>query len=565
MRTWLITIPAMAAAFAGGVVLNDSKWHAVDGSEPKATEAPLYWQAPMNPKFRSDKPGKSPMGMELIPIYAEGKQKQEEEGVVTITPAVENNLGVRVAAVKRSQLVQQIETVGYVGYDETKLTQVNTRVDGWIEKLYVTAEGDPVKRGQRLFDLYSPTLVNAQEEYLAAVKSRNKGLIKASEARLAALGISGNTIQRLKQTLKVKQRISIYAPQNGYIANLNVRQGMYIKPSVTVMKLVQLDSIWVVAEVFERQAGWLKKGQPATMTLDYLPGREWLGQVDYIYPTLDSKTRTLRVRVRFENRDGMLRPNMFTRIAIQSHGKDDILTVPREAVIRTGSQDRVVKAMGGGRFKSVRVETGLETIEHIEVLRGLKADDQIVVSAQFLIDSESSVTRDFERMEFDDQPQFAIVEGQVNTVMSEHLMLTVAHQPVDIWQWPAMTMNFVVDSKIELASIKEGDRLRFKVEDLGGQKYLISELLDHWHEGDRENSHDHSVQDADPSSALEINPQNHQAQSAVTDLKSKNSDLDIKKNRHPDLKTNSNHRGMSMDSDPLMKATSHGSMNGGVQ
>ncbi|OMH31787.1 efflux RND transporter periplasmic adaptor subunit [Motiliproteus sp. MSK22-1] len=535
MKIWLITIPAMVIAFSGGIVLNDREWHSEVASEPKVAEAPLYWRAPMNPNFRSDKPGKSPMGMDLIPVYAAEQQKQQEAGIVTITPAVENNLGVRTAEVKRGQLVQQIETVGYVGYDENKLTQVNTRVDGWIEKLYVTAEGDPVKRGQRLFELYSPTLVNAQEEYLAALKSRNKGLLRASKARLSALGISAKAVQRLEQTLKVKQRISIYAPQDGYVANLNVRQGMYIKPSVTVMKLVQLDSVWVMAEVFERQAGWLKEGQPATMTLDYLAGREWLGKVDYVYPTLDSKTRTLRVRIRFENNDGMLKPNMFTRIAIQSRGKDNILMIPREAVIRTGNQNRVVKALGEGRFKSVRVKTGLETPEHMEILRGLRAGEQIVTSAQFLIDSESSVTRDFERMNFDDgQQKVVIVEGRVNTVMVEHRMLTVAHQPVDIWQWPSMTMNFTVDTNVDLALISEGDELRFELRDMGEQKYQISKILDHRHEEKSAAAHQHE---------------------SATDYPA------------PDTVSSRNlegsHTGMLMGSDSSEAAPTHSSMQGG--
>lgn len=360
---------------------------------------PLYWVAPMDPNFRRDKPGLSPMGMELVPVYAEDAQASEDKGTVTISPAVENNLGVRISPVKIAPFHSQINSVGYISFDEDRLQHIHARVSGWVEKLYAKAEGETVEAGTPLYALYSPELVNAQEEFVDALRRGGKQLIRSARERLLALEIPADHIQRLQKTRQVQRLITVSAPQSGVIESLDIREGMFIQPGNNILSIGSLEQVWVIAEIFERDAGLVSQGDKVTMRLDYLPGREWAGQVDYIYPTLDATTRTLRIRLRFDNSDQALKPNMFAQITIHHYGKTDSLLVPAEAVIRSGDQTRVVLAKGEGRFKSVAITIGKVSRSDIEILKGLEANDKVVTSAQFLLDSESSISSDFKRMQ----------------------------------------------------------------------------------------------------------------------------------------------------------------------
>ena len=366
------------------------------GGSTDGSREVLYWVAPMDSNYRRDEPGKSPMGMDLVPVYAD--EVDNQPGVVKIDPTVVNNLGVRTGTAERSDLARRIETVGYVTYDEDTVQHVHTRVDGWIEKLVTKASGDPVEQGQLLFELYSPTLVNAQEEFLTATRSGNQTLLKASRDRLDALGVSRSEIARLERERTVNQRVRVYAESDGVIANLGVREGIYITPASEVMSIAELDRVWVIAEVFESQSSWVKPGQPASVELDYLPGTVLEGTVDYVYPELDPKTRTLKVRLRFDNAGELLRPNMFASVQIEAEGFGRVVHVPREAVIRGGSMDRVVVALGDGRFKSQPVRLGIESGDRIAIRSGLRAGESIVVSGQFLIDSESNIESALTRM-----------------------------------------------------------------------------------------------------------------------------------------------------------------------
>ncbi len=377
---------------------------ATPGSASAQADKPLYWAAPMDPNYRRDKAGMSPMGMELIPVFAEDSQGQKgSAGTVRISPEVVNNLGVRTIAVQRDTLVSEINTVGYVTWDENKLVHIHPRVEGWIEKLYVKAEGEPVLKGTPLYEIYSPELVNAQEEFVLAFDRNNQRLIEASEQRLRSLQLSESDISALKKSRKVSQKIIRYAPSGGVVNNLNIREGFFVMPSTTLMSIGALDQVWIEAEIFERQASLVKQGAPVIVRLDYMPDKNWLGRVDYVYPTLDAKTRTLKVRMRFDNPDLALKPNMFAQVHIHSASEETTLLVPREALIRTGSQDRVVLALGDGRFKSIQVGVGRFDERNAEILSGLSEGERVVVSAQFLLDSESSKTSDFQRMNREDK------------------------------------------------------------------------------------------------------------------------------------------------------------------
>lgn len=357
----------------------------------------LYWVAPMDANYRRDGPGKSPMGMDLVPVY-EG-EGSAQPGVVSIDPTMVNNLGVRTEKAQSGLLPREITTVGYVGYDEDTVQHVHTRVEGWIEKLVTKTSGDPVTKGQLLFEIYSRTLVNAQEEYLVASRSNNQPLLKASVDRLRAFGVGTSEISRLEKEKTVRQRVPVYAEIDGVIANLGVREGIFVTPSTEIMSVARLNSIWVLAEVFERQAAWVRTGQSATVELDYLPGKTWQGVVDYVYPELNPTTRTLKVRIRFENDAVVLRPNMITRVTIEGDNFGEVVHVPREAVIRGGTLDRVVVALGNGRFRVQPVKIGIESGDRVAIRSGLSEGDDVVVSAQFLIDSESNITSALSRLE----------------------------------------------------------------------------------------------------------------------------------------------------------------------
>jgi Cu(I)/Ag(I) efflux system membrane fusion protein len=353
----------------------------------------LYYRHPHNPSITSAKPMQDEMGMDYVPVYDDGGGAS-----VKISAAVQNNLGVRTAKAERGKLWRRVDTVAYVDYDENKITHIHLRTRGWIEKLLIKSEGERVKKDQLLFEVYSPELVNAQEEYLQAQRSGSKTLFSASRDRMYALGISKKQVERLDATHKVEQFVQVYAPQDGIVNKLGVRQGMYVMPEVEVMSLADLSSIWLLAEVFEKQAEWIKVDQPAEVTLSYIPGRTWEGKVQYVYPSLNRTSRTLKVRLLFDNPDESLKPNMFANVNIFAGPKDDVVFVPREALIRTGSAERVILSQGDGRFAARKVVSGMESGDYIEIQYGLQEGDMVVTSGQFLIDSEANLKASLQRM-----------------------------------------------------------------------------------------------------------------------------------------------------------------------
>jgi Cu(I)/Ag(I) efflux system membrane fusion protein len=479
-RTALITLSLVVAVVLG--VLMGRAWQSdTDNAETASSSTEreiLYWKAPMDPGYRRDEPGKSPMGMDLVPVYA-GEEGEDDPSVVSISPTIVNNLGVRTAAVERSALSRRVETVGYVGYDEDTLQHIHTRVDGWIEKLGIKATGDPVRRGQLLFELYSPTLVNAQEEYLAALNSQNNTLLNASRQRLGALGVTASEIKRLDRERTAHRLISVFADEDGYAAELSVREGIYITPATEIMSIARFDQVWVLAEVFERQAAWIQVGQQAEVELDYVPGQGWQGRVDYIYPELDAKTRTLKVRLRFDNTSRALRPNMFARISIFGSETTPVVHVPREALIRGGAVDRVVLALGGGRFRVQPVDIGIESGDRVEIRMGINEGDLVVTSGQFLIDSESNIEMALARMDENAGKQLpnrvqigAVVRGVDVTTPN----VTLQHDPVPEWSWPAMTMSFEIADSSLLSGLQEGQPVNVEIERLADGRHRITEI-----------------------------------------------------------------------------------------
>ncbi|MDX1626823.1 MAG: efflux RND transporter periplasmic adaptor subunit [Wenzhouxiangellaceae bacterium] len=403
----IVIFIGMALAAIGGFLV--AWWLLPSGSsQPAGTRDGereiLYWVAPMDPNYRRDEPGKSPMGMDLVPVYAdEAEAGSDDVPALRISPQVVNNIGVKTTEVVRDTLTRTIRTVGFVAPNAERIAHVHVRSEGWIERLHVEYEGARVEPGGLLFEIYSPALVSAKEEFVQSLRGGQPALVRAAETRLRALGMLPDQIDALRDSRSVDRLLQVRAPQEGYVMQLNVREGMFVEPGTTIMSLANLDTIWVDVAVFESQIGWVEAGQPASMTAPFAPARTWRGQVDYVYPTIDAETRTARVRLAFDNPDGSLKPEMYTSVRIEAAPVRNVLVVPAKSVIRTGDGERVILALGGGRFRPARVRTGVETGGLVEIAAGLSAGERIVVSGQFLIDSEASLDASLMRL-VDDAP-----------------------------------------------------------------------------------------------------------------------------------------------------------------
>ncbi len=364
----------------------------------------LYYKDPMHPWITSDKPGKAPdCGMDLVPVY-EGEE-ETEPGVIRIDPTIVQNIGVRIEPVKRMKLTKTIRTVGRVDYDETKIVVLTTKISGWIEKLYVDYTGKFVRKGEPLFEVYSPELVTAQEEYLQAINYRENvsgskdpyiieganQLVESARKRLLYWDVTEEQIKELESTKRVRKTLIFYSPVDGVVLEKNIFLGTKVAQGMNLMRIVNLSTIWVYADVYEYELPWVRVGEEAEVELSYIPGKTLKGKVVYIYPFLQPETRTVKIRLEFENPGYLLKPDMYVNVNIKSKVAIDALVVPEQSVIRTGKRDIVVVALGGGRFKSVEVKLGVLADGYYQVLEGLHENQNIVTSSHFLIDSESNL------------------------------------------------------------------------------------------------------------------------------------------------------------------------------
>jgi Cu(I)/Ag(I) efflux system membrane fusion protein/cobalt-zinc-cadmium efflux system membrane fusion protein len=390
---WFVSAPAGPAASDSG-----------SGPCPGGAQ-PAYWKAPMDPTYVRDAPGKSPMGMDLVAVCAD-ESDELPEGTVRINPGMIQNMGVRMVRVERRDLSRVVRAVGRVGYDERLVEHVHIKVQGWIEKLYVMFEGEMVERGQPLLELYSPELVSTQEELLIAARYRDAtgdspfpdvkrggdDLFEATRRRLALWDIPDRDIDRLLDRGIVRKTLTLYAPTRGVVTHLMVRKGMEVGANDNLYTIADLSRVWVYADVYEYELAWIAEGQRGVVELSYLPGVALEGVVTYIYPYLDPKTRTARVRLELDNPGGVLKPDMFANVSIEAETRKSVLAVPEEAVIRSGRRNLIVVALGDGRFQPRDVTLGLDTGDGwLEVRGGLRESEQVVTSGQFLIDSESKL------------------------------------------------------------------------------------------------------------------------------------------------------------------------------
>ena len=365
--------------------------------------APSYWYDPMHPSEHFTKPGKSPfMDMQLQPKCAASPAvtpgATTAPGRIEVDSRVVQNLGIRLRPVEQGSFEHGVDTVGLVGVDEHRIEAIQVREPGWVEQLNVRAVGDSVRRGQELVGIYSPTLLATQQELLIARDSNDLHLIEAARTRLALFGLSTGQIAHIEHTGKPERRVAYYAPFDGFVMELGVRQGAAVEPGTTLFQLARLDSVWITAEVPETQSAWIKPGDPAEVQVAALPGVNFKGQVDYLYPELTQSTRSLKVRVVVNNPGLKLRPGMFAAAHFRGATIENVLTVPSEAVIKTGTRSIVIVADDGTHFRPVGVRVGAEHGDRSEILDGLTLGQNVVASGQFLIDSEASLRGAFESL-----------------------------------------------------------------------------------------------------------------------------------------------------------------------
>jgi RND family efflux transporter MFP subunit len=370
-----------------------------------------YWVAPMDPNYISDKPGKSPMGMDLVPVYEE---EETEATGIHVDPNFIQNFAVRTTAVENGSIPIVIRTIGTLDYNQKNIVSVNTKFEGWIEKAYVNYIGETVKRGDVLFEIYSPPLVTTQQEYLAtldyleklsskgdeeAVK-RAKSLLEATRERLQYWDITDDQIEELTNRKTPMRTLKILSPVSGIVIEKmgDSLEGMKLTPGMNVFKIADLSNVWAEIDVFEHQIQYVSLGQKADITLDAFPGKHWTGKVIYLNPTLNQKTRTLAAYVEIENPDRKLRPEMYANVEIRVPAVSGAVKIPSEAILHTGERNVVIVEKDKGFFEPREVTIGSEGEGYSQVTKGLHEGETIVVSSQFLIDSESNLKEAISKM-----------------------------------------------------------------------------------------------------------------------------------------------------------------------
>lgn len=475
-----------------------------------------YWYDPMVPNQKFDKPGKSPfMDMQLEPKYA-NTGSEGEEGGVAISSQTAQNLGFRLEEVSTKSFGESFSAVGRIEPDERRFYVVQTRVPGFVERLLVRAVGDPVKKGQKIAEIYAPDLLAAQQEYLTLLSLNNidndNSLKKAARNRLKLLGMTEGEISSITKAGKSSPRFGLYAPASGVLTELGVREGGQLMAGSSLMQISDLFQVWVIAEVPERDAARLKPGMSADVELQSLPGEVFKGKVGYLYPMLNDTSRTLQIRIELPNKDNRLRPGMYANVGFtgQIH---EALSISTETIIATGKRKIVIVKEKNG-YRPVEITTGQERDNYTEILDGLMEGEQVVASGQFLIDSEASLSGVLTRLSQQDksldqgmndmampmeEPMGKSMDASMEKPMATKKMpfgrgkvidvddklgkVTLDHEPIKELEWPSMTMGFKVKDSEQLKNLKAGDEVEFDLKAVPSDKpdmptqYMIDRVI----------------------------------------------------------------------------------------
>jgi Cu(I)/Ag(I) efflux system membrane fusion protein len=394
-----------AAATGYWLGMNSENSSRIAPSAKTAEREPLFYRNPMNPEVTSDVPTKGQMGMDYLPVYADDMQAGTPAGTVQIDPVTIQNIGVRTAEAVRRPLSHTIKTVGRVDYDEKRLVQLHPKTEGWVEELFVETTGEPVRANSILLSLYSPQLVSTQQEYVLALKNLEtlraspfddvrtgaEELVKTTEARLRLLDVPDHQIDDLKRTLTVKKGLHIHSPADGAVIRIGARAGQYVTPATELYAIADLSKVWVYVDIYEDELPWVKIGDQAHISVGALPGRIFTGTLSFIYPYAESRTRTIKVRMEFDNRELLLKPDMFANVTIDASAVPNAVAVPSEAIVRSGLREQIFVQRAPGKFEPRDVSLGVSSGGWTQVTEGIEPGERVVVSAQFLIDSESKL------------------------------------------------------------------------------------------------------------------------------------------------------------------------------
>lgn len=497
-KTILATaVVALAVGAAAGYRFSQQVPHpaAEARSGAPAERQPLFYRNPMNPAITSPVPAQDEMGMDYIPVYADSDASTGPAGTVRIDPVVVQNIGVRTAPVERRDLAYPVRAAGRVSHDEDRLARVHPKTDGWIEKLYAAKTGETVARGAALYTFHAPQIVSAQQEYLLALRNRETleespweeirrgagDLVRAARERLLFLGVSAAEIEALARTGKVSRSVTIHAPGKGTIMMVGAREGQYIGPQTEVYQLADLTRVWVIVDVYEDDLPWVKVGDEADLRLAALPGETITGRVAFIYPTMEDRTRSARLRLEFGNARGLLKPGMYVDVAIAADARRNVVAVPAEAVVRSGTREQLFVERSPGRFEPRAVRLGVSAGGWVQILEGAEPGETVVTSAQFLIDSESKLreaTAKLLEAGSGGEEEMAVhrTTGVMEEIDSSARTLTIAHEAVASLGWPAMTMDFTAGEGIAVDELAAGAAVRFEFSEAAPGEWTVTRI-----------------------------------------------------------------------------------------
>ena len=468
------------------------------GSEAKTERKPLYYRNPMGLPDTSPVPKKDAMGMDYVPVY-EGDAESGAQLSISLDKV--QKLGVKSEAATLRELDKTLRVTGRIEIDERRTYTIAPRFEGWVERLYVNATGQPVSKGQPLFDVYSPELVAAQREHALAVQGLAALQDADDDAKQSMQRLADASAARLKNWDMAdvhaghgEPRITFRAPATGIVLEKKAVQGMRFMPGEMLYQIADLSSVWVIAEVPEQDIGQVKLGTPAQVTVDAWPDRTFSGRVDFIYPTLNSATRTVQVRMQIANPNGLLKPAMFASAQIAAGKANKVLTVPASAVIDSGTRQMVLVRLAEGRFEPRSVTLGGRGDDYIEVRSGVAEGEQVVTSANFLIDSESNLKAALGGMSAATAPADAGRDSSRQVVLKPDLpgvghqaqgtleainadgTVSITHEPIPALKWPAMTMDFALANPSLAAGIQPGSKISFEIVERGEGEWVITKM-----------------------------------------------------------------------------------------
>jgi len=475
----------------------------------------LFYRNPMGLPDTSPTPKKDSMGMDYIPVYEGDEEPGAGSGQVKISVEKVQKLGVKTEQAAMRLLDKTVRAVGRVEVDERHIHNIAPKFEGWIEKLHVRTTGEPVRKGEALFDVYSPELVSAQREYAIAVqgvaalkdadadtRQSMQRLADAALQRLRNWDISEQQVKDLASSGTTRRSLTFHAfhtPVNGIVLEKKALEGMRFMPGEVLYQIADLSSVWVIADVFEQDIGLVKVGSKAQVKLNAYPEKPFAGAINLVYPTLNAATRTVPVRIEIANPEGLLKPAMFANVEIPVAGKGEVLTVPSSAVIDSGTRQIVLVQLAPGRFDPRVVKLGSRGENYVEVLEGVAAGEEVVISANFLIDAESNLKAALSGLDghvgsapassapASGQKQPGISQQQDTTVVGHRVQGTlnainvdgttsITHGPVETLNWPGMTMDFALANSALMADIEPGTAISFEIVERKPGEWVITKV-----------------------------------------------------------------------------------------